>query len=501
VVGSGPAGVAAAAALAARGVAPLVLDAGRRLEPERALAAEQWAEAADVWRSPLVAELRSAFPVDIDRLLLKPAYGSLYPYASDGVRAIGAAVATSLAAGGFSTAWGGAMLPYGPGQLDGWPVAAEELGEHYRAVLRFVPLAGERDELEREFPLYLDSPGRIPPTPQIRAQLDDLARTRDELRALGVRGGRSRLAVRADVCTRVALCMYGCPFGAIYSSAQTLEQLVSDGRVRYRAGAVVERLEESGGSVRLCLRDGEEVTAERAFVACGAVATTRLLLASLELFDHDVRLADSAYFTVPVLRRRRAGPVAPQTAGNTLAQVFLELDGVHLQLYGFNDLMLRAAAARFRLPERVALRGLQPLLGRLLYLQGYLHSSASPGILARLVREGTDSILELRGAGESAEPAVRAVLRTLRSARRPLGFDVVSRSLAVWPPGKGFHIGGSFPMRERPGELETDVLGRPNGFERVHLVDASVFPTVPPTTITLSIMANAHRIATLAGDA
>ena len=29
----------------------------------------------------------------------------------------------------------------------------------------------------------------------------------------------------------------------------------------------------------------------------------------------------------------------------------------------------------------------------------------------------------------------------------------------------------------------------------IHLVDASVFPTVPATTFTLTIMANAHRIA------
>src|SRR5439155_14126090 len=191
--GSGPAGVAAAAALAEGGVVPLVFDGGRQLEPERALAVNRWAEAADLWKAPFASELRSAFPVDIDRLPLKPAYGSLYPYATEDVRTTGAAVVTSLAAGGFSTAWGAAVLPYGLRQLQGWPVAADELEAHYRAVLRFVPLAGERDELEHEFPLYVETPGDIPPTPQIRAQLDELARGRDELRALGVRGGRSRL--------------------------------------------------------------------------------------------------------------------------------------------------------------------------------------------------------------------------------------------------------------------------------------------------------------------
>jgi choline dehydrogenase-like flavoprotein len=53
-------------------------------------------------------------------------------------------------------------------------------------------------------------------------------------------------------------------------------------------------------------------------------------------------------------------------------------------------------------------------------------------------------------------------------------------------------------MSERPAGLETDLLGRPAEMNRVHLVDSSVFPTVPPTTITLTAMANARRIAALA---
>jgi choline dehydrogenase-like flavoprotein len=67
-------------------------------------------------------------------------------------------------------------------------------------------------------------------------------------------------------------------------------------------------------------------------------------------------------------------------------------------------------------------------------------------------------------------------------------------------PGRSYHSGGTFPMRTRPGKFETDVLGQPTGLERVHLVDASVFPSIPATTITLTVMANAHRIASEAAN-
>ena len=56
-------------------------------------------------------------------------------------------------------------------------------------------------------------------------------------------------------------------------------------------------------------------------------------------------------------------------------------------------------------------------------------------------------------------------------------------------------------MRKSPVGLETDSLGRLAGLHRVFLVDASVFPSIPATTITLSVMANAHRIASAAARA
>jgi choline dehydrogenase-like flavoprotein len=62
--------------------------------------------------------------------------------------------------------------------------------------------------------------------------------------------------------------------------------------------------------------------------------------------------------------------------------------------------------------------------------------------------------------------------------------------------GKSYHWGGTFPHAERPtGRFSSDTFGRVAPWTRVHLVDASVFPTVPATTFTLTVMANAHRIA------
>lgn len=141
------------------------------------------------------------------------------------------------------------------------------------------------------------------------------------------------------------------------------------------------------------------------------------------------------------------------------------------------------------------------VLGRLLLVQGYLHSDLSARIRIVLKRgdAGAAPRLHLSGVpNPQTGPALAALRRRLWAERGSLKAVPISQMLRVGQPGRGFHTGGTFPMRAHPGPFEVDVLGRPHGFTRVHVVDASVFPSLPATTITLSVMANAHRIGTAA---
>lgn len=98
-------------------------------------------------------------------------------------------------------------------------------------------------------------------------------------------------------------------------------------------------------------------------------------------------------------------------------------------------------------------------------------------------------------ANPRTAPAMARARRTLGHALRAAGVVPLPAFRRDARLGNSFHCGGSFPMRREPTGLESDVWGRPAGLRRVHLVDASVFPSIPATTITLSVMANAHRIA------
>jgi choline dehydrogenase-like flavoprotein len=409
------------------------------------------------------------------------------------------------------------VLPYRAQDLADWPFGLGELEPHYRAACAILAPSAVRDDLAEILPLYADAPRPLRASAQAEALLRDLEASAATLRADGIRFGRARLALRAvddargPGCVYCGLCLHGCPYGLIYDASTTLAALRRREGFRYLGDAVVERIEESGGAVRLfgsSRTKGEPLRFEatRAYLACGVVSTTRLLLASLEAFDRPVEIRDSQYFLLPWIRARGAGAVHEE-ALHTLAQVFIELEddapapSAHLQVYTYND-HYRALVERMLGPAAgLARRPVEAFLSRLLLIQGYLHSSVSPSIRATLRRKEGRAVLELeaRPHPDSRRALRRVTRRLLRHARAFRAVPVLPL-LQVAPPGRGFHSGGSFPMRESPGPFECDRLGRPHGFARVHVVDATAFPSIPATTITLSVMANAHRIGCAVGE-
>jgi choline dehydrogenase-like flavoprotein len=131
-------------------------------------------------------------------------------------------------------------------------------------------------------------------------------------------------------------------------------------------------------------------------------------------------------------------------------------------------------------------------------VQGYLDSKDSSAISVRLERRAVGDELVLEAIiNPQAKTHVRGISRKLFKCSKYLHTIPLLPLLQIGKPGEGAHVGGTFPMRHTPRELETDILGRLTGTRKIHIVDASVFPSVPSTTITLSVMANAHRIGSL----
>jgi choline dehydrogenase-like flavoprotein len=505
VIGSGPSGVAAASALLAAGRSVTMVDPGLALEPERAdmLAVAR----ANGPLSPRTAPwLKQAQPqAGVPRKLI---YGSDFPYrdASEHLRlyAQASGAEPSFARGGLSNVWGASALPFTAHDTADWPIAADALAPHYAACAELIGIAGEKDDLAEWLPLY------APPRPQLRASiqaarmLDALTRHQKELAAEGLRFGRARVAARAEACSYCGLCLHGCPDKLIYSANDTVAALAANPRFTLRSDIVIETGADTDAAATARgadrrTREPVALAANRIFVAAGAIPTTAMLLRSVEAYGATVHMQDSQYFLLPLALFRGVGAAAEEKL-HTMAQIFLELRNdaispytVHMQVYTYNSLMAGAVRQRLgRLLEPLAALG----DAHFVLIQGYLHSKHSGAIDMTLHRDG---MLEANGApNPEARRIIGALVRKLMLLSPKLGAVPLPPLMEITEPGRGFHIGGSFPMRERPHRFETDKLGRPFGWSNVHVVDATVLPSVPATTITYPVMANAHRIAAAA---
>jgi choline dehydrogenase-like flavoprotein len=515
VIGSGPAGIAATVALLDRGLAVTILDGGIELEEERKLVVSRLAaQSQEEWSAADLTEIKGGLQMKASGIPLKLSYGSEFPYAETDSfiprsgETLG--IQPSLARGGLSNVWGAAMLPYRQEDILDWPIEIADLAPYYAKVISITGISAKHDSLADLFPLYCDNCQPLPQSSQIKAFMDDLERSRTKLSQAGFYFGASRLAV-AEVsgrsCVRCRLCLYGCPYGLIYNSSQALEQLLANPKLTYTGGIVVNRLLENDGKVTISAIDRKtgsplSIEAERVFVAAGVLSSTKIILKSLQAYDQPVTLRDSQYFLMPLLRFSPVSAIESEE-NYTLSQAFLEIMdqglsayAIHLQIYAYNEFYRAAIKAKLGLFFPIMALPTRMYLERMLLIQGYLHSehsSTASLVLRKDIRfDHLECVIHKR---PETEKILRCVSNKLFSLSQHLRAFPVPMLMRIGEHGRGYHAGSTLPMATVPAEFQTDLFGRPKGMKLVHVIDSSVFPSIPATTITLSVMANAYRIA------
>ncbi len=304
--------------------------------------------------------------------------------------------------------------------------------------------------------------------------------------------------------------MTGCPYGLIYSAAQTFDALRRASRVTFYSGFLALKIIEEPDQVAVITREiatdrMRRFEADRVYVACGAIGTTRLVANSLGLFDVDLPMLESRQFVLPLLSLRATED--PRNKRDfTLNQFNMiiapdggSVDISTLHFYTFNSAFING------LPPVLRARSVEwlqvQLLRRLTVAFGYLPSWNSPRLRIHIGSQRNHLGFPEFHISSEAPPLgqsqmLRAILLRLIQSARMLDLYPVMPMLRLSAAGKSYHWGGSFPhMTDRAIIFSSDRLGRIGSWERIHLVDASVFPTVPAMTFGLTVMANAHRIA------
>lgn len=509
IVGTGPSAIAAAMAFRRMGMPFEAIDVGFDIEPQReALADRLGQQDSALWTEE---DRKTLFPppkTSANGVEKRFAFGSDFPYRTPEalhLQSENCVIDVSHGFGGFGNVWGAATLPYVDNDLVDWPIRAADLLPSYRRVSEYVPMSGAADELERQFPSF-NRPGKgLTPSQQIQGLARALERRKTPLQENGVWAGRSRVAVDStgghSTCRYCGYCLDGCAYGSIFNPRHLWRRLEREGVLVHRGLYALEFKEQPDGVEVLVLdrKSGQPriLRTRRLYLATGAINSTRIVARSLRLQQRPIVLKDSQYFFFPLLSYRKAKDTPPFT----LAELFLEILNpaispyfIHFQLYGLNAIFQQTIRALF--PSFLRRRFLMdPIEKRFILFQGFLHSKQS-GRLELTLESSSETQDRVRIRGIVNPDSLRFARGAQRLIRKQmLGYGIVPPFyLKMVPLGRSFHMGGSFPMGAEDAVFRSDRQGRPAGLERVHILDAATFPSIPATTITFSIMANADRI-------
>jgi choline dehydrogenase-like flavoprotein len=422
--------------------------------------------------------------------------------------------------------------------LADWPLRYADLKPYYDTVAAFVGVSGAPGDNPFEPPSDMATLPPLATHPAAEA-VDRAARSvglHPYPTPRGILSARRPSEEHRGPCVACGYCgSYGCPVGAKASSADTfLHEVEAGGRCRVAAGTMVaEILVDDGdrvtGVVALDDEGGRHrISAPRVLLGASAVETPRLLLMSRPkrhpegLGDASgqvgrnlvvgIETAGRAVFGYPSDRFRPADDAHP-FLNRSVQDRYLDpgapgpypkvgtlvLDRPHL-----NPIARAARAARGGRAAPALGRELVARLRRhfleereILY-ESFVEMLPRPGARVRLDPEVVDrhglpvARIEVDDVPDEARRAAR-LTELARGVLSALGPERIEEDA---PLRRTYFLqAGTCRMGTDPEASVCDALGRVRSIAGLHIVDGSALPTMGGVPPTLTIMANALRIA------
>ena len=508
IIGSGPAGVAAAFPLVEAGLRVAMADVGKQGvlpspdQPYKAMRMRdpvQWGELLGRRFQSLSADHAAAVSPKfrVPRL----------DYAFDGfaeayrLETENATIAGSLATGGLSNAWGAGAGSFDDIDLAKFPIRRSDLAASFRRVGERIGLSGTTDDDLSDF--YGHDAPFGPPT---RA---DQKMLRDHARRHGVVLGRCRHAVLTTAmrsrgaCTACGQCLWGCAEDAIYNSAFDLERLKESAQFEWLPDHFIEKIEIADG-VPTALgrrhRNNEPVklAARTILLAGGAIGSAAIVLRSLRR-EAAIRLLSTPAAAFALWLPASLGAAVPERffALGDIAFTVTWAPGESGYAFGAifstHGLPVTEFINRFPLSRRAARE-----LSRVLLPTIAVGNCFFPGELSnhRMRVTPDDRVIVQGGFKDELSGCLKDVRGRLSRTLRRYGAWMMPGTFTLGAAGADTHYAGTVPMRENPAPHESNRDGKVMGLPGVYVVDGAALSALPAKAHTFTIMANADRIAT-----
>ena len=519
IVGSGPAASMAAQTLMEAGREVLVLDAGvlpdfdqNLIPPKDFLSVRQQEDDQQAlflghrYETLNIEKIKPAAQLTPPRSYMTKGVDTILPVLSDSFKPV-----ESLAYGGLGVGWGLGCYVYSDAEIEKTGLPLEPMREAYNVVSRRIGITSTSPDLLPYIaqdvenllkPLLTDNSAEV--------MLKKAAKS--SLNSKGFHFGLPAMAILTEPLEdRAPSSYFDMDF---YSDAgyscwrpwMTFNKLRKYDNLHYIPDQVVLSFENDNDKVIIYCKDlktnkKSRFAAKKVLLGAGALGNARILLRSDKSIDR-LPLLSNPYVYMPCLHWSMLGKPL-QRFKTSMAQAMMiydedrtNADLVSLAFYTYRSLLLHRLIPMLPFSHQTTLRMLNYLQSA--FMIAGIHHPDVPSetkylSLAAASNTFTDDILTAHYAPDAFQ--IKQMFRRerkIRSALRRLGCFPLKRI----DPGYGgsIHYGGTIPFSDQ-GKIGTQLHdGSIFGYEQVKVLDASGFNFLPAKGVTLSIMANAHRV-------
>ena len=436
VIGSGPAAAACVKILLKRKIKPLVIDIGST-------------------KSKSNKEIFKKIPSKTLKNFCFSTFDSIVNFEKLGFL-------KSVGFGGFSNVWGGSISKIGINEMKDWPISFSALNKYYNFVDSFFNHFGNFDLYSKKFNL---------PKPNIeRKNILDLNIIKPFV------SGSSRIALSKKNKQ---------PF----STYEYFSYLIDKKKITYMGNIEVNKLVEKNGIIYVYDSNKLVATSNRLFLGAGAFNSSIIVLNSIPKLK-DITFKESKLIVSLWNSKTNVNKIV----NNKFSDHFIssiKFPFIHNQIYLFKKDIIDAIKSDYFILSNIFGKLLRILSKKYFLVFTYLTDDVSDSIL---ISNGSIKNIKLKKSKKHNFMFRYFVKKITLMNNNQITYTGIKFTTKF---GSSYHYGSSFPMSKKSSLKKTDIKGRLKCFNNIHIIDGSILPSIPTTTITYTIMANAARVTDL----
>jgi hypothetical protein len=424
----------------------------------------------------------------------------------------------SLALGGLGAGWGAVSMTYEPFELERAGLPPAEMSLYYDDVIRDIGVSGETADDAAPYVLRTKFAQRASEMDtNAQSILDLYHRLRPKLHSKNFRLGRDPLAMLTEELSLPGVSRtpnpytdmdyYGTSNYSVYRPKYTIVELQQNRKFQYLPGALVRCFQETTDGIIVTFSDqrsGEvrTIAAKKLLLAAGPLNSARIALSSYGMYNTNQPLLSNPMHYLPCVNLSMLGRPAKDRRHSLgqLVSVYTPQhrapDHVIADLISYRSLLHYRILQQMPLPPSLGLIVSRTLM-TCFTMFGLHHPDAhSRKKWIALQKSGSTDLLIADYQLSSEEKAlisadIRGFLRCIRRLR------CIPLAIIAAPHGGSIHYAGTIPIAEKTSNapLGCDQNGKLIGSNHVFLADAASWRFLPAKAPTLTIMANARRVA------